>query len=192
MRPRYFKNSAKFRSWLAKNHAGSSELLIGYYKRHTGKPSMTWSESVDVALCFGWIDGIRRKVDEDRYTIRFTPRRPNSVWSQVNLEKVKALKKSGRMRLAGLEVYEARNRESSQRYSFEKAGVGLDPEYERAFKQKRKAWAWFQDLAPSYRKQSIWWVMSAKKALTRKRRLAALMECSAEGRKIRPLRRPGE
>lgn len=187
MKPRFFNSPAAFRVWLQENHASRVELLVGYYRRATGKPSMTWSESVDEALCFGWIDGIRRRIDEQRYTIRFTPRRPNSNWSRINLDKVVALDKAGRMMPAGLEVYEQRNPAKSQRYSYEQAGLGLDAEYERTFKRRKKAWSWFENLAPSYRKQSIGWVMSAKREATRQRRLAILIDSSAAGRKIPPL-----
>ena len=192
MRARYFRSPTEFRRWLEEEHTRADELLVGYYKKHTLKPSMTWSESVDEAVCFGWIDGIRHKVDEDRYTIRFTPRRSGSVWSKVNLDKVKVLRKAGRMMPAGLAVYEGWNRAMSPAEAAERAGVVLDAEFERRFKRSRTAWTWFQALAPGYRKQSIHWVMSATRAETRERRLATLIESSAEGRKIPALRRAGE
>ena len=187
MKPNFFASTEAFRLWLEEHHQSESELLVGYYRVATGKPSMSWSESVDEALCFGWIDGIRRRIDDERYTIRFTPRRPKSHWSRINLDKVIVLKRAGRMMPAGLAAFEERNRSRSQRYSFEQDSVALDPEYKRAFSEQKAAWRWFRKLAPGYRKQSVWWVMSAKKETTRRRRLGILIESSAAGRKIPPL-----
>lgn len=193
MKVRYFRSPGEFRRWLAQHHADRDELIVGYHKKHTGKPSMTWSESVDEALCYGWIDGIRRKVDEDRYCIRFTPRRPKSIWSAVNLKKMKELIRDGRVQPAGRAIYEARDPSKEERYSFEQEAVALAPEYERKFKRSRRAWRFFSEtLNLGYRKQSIHWVMSAKKTETRERRLGILIESSAEGRKVPQLRKPGE
>ena len=193
-RARYFRSSAEFRNWLAEHHDSADELLVGYYKKPVTQPTMSWSESVDEALCYGWIDGIRRRVDDDRYTIRFTPRRPGSNWSNVNLRKVEELTEHGRMQPAGLAAWEARRPERSGVYSFERADEArLAPEYERQFRRKRTAWRFFsKDLAPGYRKQTIHWIMSAKQETTRKRRLQAAIDSAAEKQKIPQLRKPGE
>lgn len=193
MRPRYFRSAAEFRRWLHQHHAQRDELIVGYHKNHTGKPSMTWSESVDEALCYGWIDGIRRKVDEDRYTIRFTPRRPGSTWSAVNLRKMEALLEAGRVKPEGLAAYQARDPAKQARYSYEQGIVELAPAYLRTFRGSKAAWRYFsQELSPRRREQSAAWVMSAKREETRLRRLDQLIQASAEGRPIRALRRPGE
>ncbi|MEM7244710.1 MAG: YdeI/OmpD-associated family protein [Acidobacteriota bacterium] len=189
-RARYFRSPAELRRWLAEHHETADELLLGYYKKHAGRPTVTWPESVDEALCYGWIDGIRRRVDEDRYTIRFTPRRPTSTWSNVNLKKVQVLLKEGRMAPAGIAAWEARREERSGTYAFEQGEVALAPDYEKQFRRKRRAWRHFsEERPPGYRKQCIHWVMSAKREPTRQRRLGILIECCAEGLAIPPLRR---
>jgi uncharacterized protein YdeI (YjbR/CyaY-like superfamily) len=187
----YFESPQAFRDWLAKNHEGESEVLVGFWKRGTGKPSLTWPESVDQALCYGWIDGIRRSVDADRYTIRFTPRKQRSTWSNINIKRVGELKELGLMTQAGLKAFEARTAERSGAYSFENRGVMLSPEYEKRFKANRKAWAWFEKQAPWYRRTSVFWVMSAKREETRERRLKTLIEQCEAGQTIGPLTRPG-
>lgn len=186
-KPRFFTTQNRFRGWLEKNHDTKDELIVAYYKKASGKPSMTWSESVDQALCFGWIDGVRRSIDDVSYCIRFTPRRPRSIWSPVNIKKMRVLSKEGLLTDAGKAAYRKRSRKRSERYSYEQRDVQLAPEYEKKIKANRKAWSYWQKLAPSYKKQSIWWVMSAKKEETRLRRLGILIESSATGEKIPPL-----
>jgi uncharacterized protein YdeI (YjbR/CyaY-like superfamily) len=152
---------------------------------------MTWSEAVDEALCFGWIDGVRRRLDDESYTIRFTPRRPRSIWSAVNIERVHALRSEGRMRPAGLRAFEARADERSAIYAYEqRRGAKLEPAQERRFRANAQAWAFFNAQPPWYRRNATWWVISAKKEETRAKRLETLIEDSANGRTIRPLRRP--
>lgn len=178
MKPVYFKNQNEFRKWLEKNHNKESELIVGYYKVATGKPSLSWSESVDQALCYGWIDGIRRSIDGESYCIRFTPRKPSSNWSLVNLKKVKELKKMGLMEKPGLEIYDKRKGTDAGTYSFEKEVAKLDNDLETNFKANGKAWDFFIKQAPSYRKTRISWIMSAKQEATRRARLDKLMKAS--------------
>ena len=184
MKPIYFKSADEFRQWLAQNHLTQKECYVGYYKVKTGKPTMSWSASVDQAICFGWIDGIRRRVDEERYQIRFTPRKADSIWSAVNIKKVAELKAKGLMKKAGLESFEKRRDDKSSIYAFEQKLVELSPEYLKAFQQNKKAWAWFKTAAPSYQKTCIWWVMSAKQEVTRLKRLGILIDCSGQEIKI--------
>ena len=174
---RYMRSAAAFREWLEAHHATADEVWVGFRKRSTGLPSLTWPEAVDEALCFGWIDGIRKSVDETRYTIRFTPRRKGSNWSAVNLRKMAALLAQGRVSPAGLRAYEARDPARDAQYSYE-TRRGLGPAEERVFKKDRKAWAYFQAQPPHYRRLSGSWVVSAKKEETRQRRLAVLVDCS--------------
>ncbi len=191
MKPRYFATPAAWRAWLEKHHASSTELLVGFYKKGSGKPSITWPESVDEALCFGWIDGIRRTVDDERYTIRFTPRKARSTWSAVNIERVAELTKRGPMRSAGLEAFARREKARSQIYAYEqRSEAALDDEAERAFRANEKAWTFFQAQPPGYRRTAIYWVMTAKKDETRRKRLATLIDDSARGRTIKQLTRP--
>ncbi|MEQ1727173.1 MAG: YdeI/OmpD-associated family protein [Vicinamibacterales bacterium] len=186
----YFDSPAAFRRWLEAHHASADELLVGYYKAHTGRPSLTWPESVDEALCVGWIDGIRRRVDDDRYTIRFTPRRKHSIWSLVNIRRVAVLTAEGRMRPSGLRAFEARRADRSGAYSFERpAPAVLAAADERRFKTYRKAWAFFQSQPDGYRKTAMHWVTGAKKAETREKRLATLIADSDAGLRIAQLRR---
>lgn len=178
--PVYFNDQNEFREWLEKNHNKESEIIAGYYKVGTGRPSMTWSESVDQAICFGWIDGIRRSVDNERYTIRFTPRRPGSIWSNVNLRKVEELKKKGLMKKPGLEVYNNRKEAKSGIYSFENEITRLDKKFEKIFKANKGAWDFFMRQAPSYQKTRTHWVMSAKQEATRLARINKLIKASGE------------
>ena len=171
MKPTFFSNQFEFRKWLSENHKKKSELLVGYYKVKSGKPSMTWSQSVDEALCFGWIDGIRKSLDADSYCIRFTPRRLTSIWSAVNIDKVKKLTRQGLMQPVGLEIFRKRNKEKSRIYSFEKGMPKLASLYESKFKQNKKAWEFFTAQAPSYQKVIINWIMTAKQEKTRLSRL---------------------
>lgn len=185
----FFSTPEDFREWLEENHEKETELQVGFYKKATGIPSITWPESVDQALCFGWIDGIRRRLDEETYQIRFTPRKPNSHWSYVNIKKIKELKKNSLLMPAGLEAYAKRKPENTGKASFEQKNVKLSSEYETRLKANNQAWSFFSEkLAPSYRKQSIWWVMSAKREETREKRLSTLIACSAQGDKIPPLK----
>jgi len=182
MTPIFFKTGTAFRKWLVKNHQTEKECYVGFYKVKTKKESMTWSESVDQAICYGWIDGVRRRIDEESYMIRFTPRRPTSIWSAVNIQKVKELKKANLMEEAGLAAF-AKMKKANV-YSFEQRVVKLNAKYEKEFKQNKKAWSWFEKSAPSYRKLCIWWVESAKREATQLRRLSILIESSEQGLKI--------
>lgn len=182
----FFKTQEEFSIWLEQNSA-TNELWVGYFKKNTGRASLTWSESVDAALCFGWIDGIRKTIDEQSYKIRFTPRKTNSVWSAVNVKKVKTLIKLGEMKPEGLELFNKRT--NKEGYSSEDRNVPLSKEYEKQIKANQPAWLFFNDLAPSYKRDSIWWVMNAKKEETRLRRLGILISSSEEGLKIPMLRK---
>ena len=192
MRPIFFSTQTDFRKWLDKNYDSAGELWVGYYKKDTGIPSIDWPQSVDEALCFGWIDGIRKSVDEKRYMIRFTPRRPKSIWSAINIKRVGELKKLGLMKPAGLAAFEKREEHRSEIYSFERKTIKLDKKYESEFKKNKKAWSFFCAQIPSYQKPAMWWVMSAKQEETRTKRLAQLMKDSAAGLKLKQLRRPGD
>lgn len=184
-KPTFFATPADFRSWLEKHHGQAQELFVGYYKKDSGKPSITWPESVDQALCFGWIDGVRKSLGPESYVIRFTPRKPSSIWSAVNIQKVEELTRQGLMRPAGLKAFQARSEEKSAIYSFEqKEEPKLSPAHEQRFQAEPKAWAFFQAQAPWYRKSAIWWVVSAKKDETREKRLATLISDSAAGRTL--------
>ena len=189
MRPLYFATPAEWRRWLEEHHADTAELLVGFSKVGSGRPSITWPESVDQALCFGWIDGIRRRIDEQRYSIRFTPRRQGSVWSAVNIRRVKELSKAGLMRPAGTKAHAKRTASNSVIYSYEqdRKAATLGPEYEARLQANAKAWAFFQSQPPGYRRTCSWWVVSAKKEATRERRLESLIDHSAKGRQIEPM-----
>lgn len=188
----YFESPAAFRAWLEAHHESAAELLVGYHKRHTGRPTMTWPESVDEALCFGWIDGIRRAVDAERYTIRFTPRRRHSVWSLINVRRVAALREEGRMRPAGLRAFEARRADKTGVASFERPLQILEPDELRQFKRNARAWAFWEAQPPGYRKTATHWVVSAKRPETRLKRLGVLIADAAAGLRIAPLRRPAK
>jgi uncharacterized protein YdeI (YjbR/CyaY-like superfamily) len=184
MKPTFFETPADFRAWLAKNHASKTELLVGFYKKGSDRPSITWPESVDEALCYGWIDGVRKSIDGESYTIRFTPRRSGSVWSTVNVNRVRALTDLGRMRPAGLAAFRARKEGKSGIYSHEQKNVELTQPYLGLLRANRKAWEFFEKQAGSYRKAAIWWVTSAKKEETRQRRLDSLIAYSVKGEKV--------
>jgi uncharacterized protein YdeI (YjbR/CyaY-like superfamily) len=169
--PLFFEKPLDFRNWLAKNHQKETELLVGFYKINSGKPSLTWSESVDEALCFGWIDGVRKSIDEHRYMIRFTPRKPTSIWSNININKVAELTKKGLMQAAGIAAYKHRKEEKSGIYSFEIEPKELSIEFEKKFKENKVAWNFFIAQAPSYKKVMIHWIMSAKQTTTQNSRL---------------------
>jgi uncharacterized protein YdeI (YjbR/CyaY-like superfamily) len=181
-RPTFFPTPADFRAWLEKNHAGETELLVGFYKKDSGKPSITWPESVDAALCFGWIDGIRRRIDEFRYSIRFTPRKQRSIWSAINIARVRVLMEMGLMRPAGAAVFAHRTDERSAIYSYEQRKTARLPAAdEKKFRARKSAWKFFTSRPPSYRRTAIWWVISAKKEETRAKRLARLISLSSSG-----------
>jgi len=189
MESTFFETPADYRAWLEDNHDKEKELLVGFYKTKSGKPSITWPESVDQVLCFGWIDGVRRRIDDDSYSIRFTPRKPGSIWSDVNVKKVAELTEQGLMRPAGVKAFEARKEDKSGIYSFEqKDEIKLDDAYEKQFRANKKAWEWFQAQAPSYQKAAMWWVISAKKEETRLKRIATLIEDSEHERRIAMMR----
>ena len=195
MEPVFFATPAEFRAWLEAHHASETELLVGFHKKGTGMPSITWPESVDEALCFGWIDGVRRSLGAESYTIRFTPRKARSVWSNVNIRRAGELIAEGRMTPAGLRAFEARTGERSGVYSFEQedqAKVVLTPEMEARFRADAVAWEYFQSRPPWYRRTATWWVISAKKEETREKRIATLIADSAARRPIRGLDRNNE
>jgi uncharacterized protein YdeI (YjbR/CyaY-like superfamily) len=183
----FFEEPAELRRWLVLHHDTATELQVGFYKKGSGRPSITYQEALDEALCFGWIDGVRRGLDADSYTIRFTPRRKNSFWSQVNIKRATELAALGLMHPNGLAAFEQSDEQRSARYSYERSSHRLDAAYEHEFRQHQSAWAFFESQAPSYRRAATWWVMNAKKDETRRRRLATLIEASAAGRRPAPL-----
>jgi uncharacterized protein YdeI (YjbR/CyaY-like superfamily) len=188
--PTFFAAPAAFRTWLEEHHQTAQELWVGFYKTSSGKPSITWPEAVDQALCFGWIDGVRKGIDDASYTIRFTPRKPQSIWSTVNVKRAQELAQLGLMHPAGLKAFEERDQKKSGLYSYEqRKSSQLDPAYEEQFKANKKAWDFFQSKPPSYQQPAIWWVMSAKQEETRLKRLARLIEDSEHGRTVPPLTR---
>lgn len=193
MKPRFFSTPAEFRAWLEEHHADALELWVGFHRKSSGVRSITWPEAVDEALCFGWIDGIRKSIDETRYANRFTPRRRRSNWSAVNVSRVGELTRMGRMRPPGLEAFEARSEDRSGTYSYEQRhDAKFETAQERQFRANKKAWDFFQSRPPGYRQTAVWWVVSAKKDETRMRRLATLIEDSEQGRTIGPLTRPSK
>jgi uncharacterized protein YdeI (YjbR/CyaY-like superfamily) len=185
MQPRFFKTPAAFRKWLAANHAKSKELWVGFYKKDSGKPSITWPESVDEALCVGWIDGVRKSLDAESYVIRFSPRKPNSIWSAVNIRNVERLITEGRMQPAGMRAYEARKEFRSGIYAYEQRSPELVEPYATTFKNNKAAWEFFSAQPPGYRKMMNWWIVSAKREETRLERLARLIKASESRERIR-------
>jgi uncharacterized protein YdeI (YjbR/CyaY-like superfamily) len=184
MKPIFFKNQDKFREWLEKNHNKETELIVGFYKVNSGRHNMTWSQSVDQALCYGWIDGIRRSIDNESYCIRFTPRRAGSIWSAVNIKKIGDLTKKGLMHPAGAEVFANRKISETNLYSFENENKTLSGKYESEFKSNKLAWEFFSKQAPSYKRTTIFYIMSAKQEETRIRRLRKTISESEKGNKI--------
>ena len=184
MKPAFFPAAEEFRKWLEEHHSAARELWVGFYKKSTNRASITWPESVDEALCVGWIDGIRKSVDESSYVIRFTPRKSRSNWSAVNIRRARALKKEGRMRPAGLRSFEARVENRSGIYSYEQRPDDLVEPYRSALRKHKVAWSFFRSQPPYYRRTMTWWIVSAKREETREKRLAALVEHSAGGRRI--------
>jgi len=188
--PRTFRSAAEFRSWLVRSHRTSTELVVRCIKVSASARGISYTDALHEALCFGWIDGVRRSHDEVSFTVRFTPRKPRSIWSRVNVAKVGVLIREGRMAPAGLAAFEAREESRTGIYSFERAAMKLAPEYEKQFRAHPAAWAWFQGRPPGYRRLCIYRVMSARRPETQLRRLAALIESSAAGRSIVELERP--
>jgi uncharacterized protein YdeI (YjbR/CyaY-like superfamily) len=190
MTPRFFRTATSFRRWLERNHDIAPELWVGFYKKGSGKPSITYPEAVDEALCFGWIDGVRRSLDEDSYVNRFTPRTKTSTWSAVNIKRAKELIEMGRMTPAGLAAFEKRSEERAVAYSYQRRNAALPRDYEKRIRAKRRAWTFFSAQPQSYRKAAAWWIISAKRKETQLRRLAKLIEDSENQRTISPLTRP--
>lgn len=190
MEPKFFASPDAFREWLESHHETERELWVGFYKKATGIPSITWPEAVDQALCFGWIDGVRKSLDADSYTNRFTPRKATSTWSEVNRKRVEELTALGLMRPAGIRAHKARTAANSGIYGYEQKVTELEEAYAAQLRANPTAWGFFQAQPPSYRRTASWWVMSAKQESTRLRRLATLIDDSANGRTIKPLTRP--
>lgn len=176
MKVKHFSSQSDFRKWLERNHNKKTELYVGFHKVKTGKPSMNWSQSVDQALCFGWIDGIRKSIDTESYCIRFTPRKLSSNWSEINLKKVDELTKQGLMMESGLEIYRNRKEEKTKIYSFENRPKKFSEEIENKFKANKDAWDIFNKKPPSFRKMMTFWIMSAKQEKTRYARLEKLIK----------------
>jgi uncharacterized protein YdeI (YjbR/CyaY-like superfamily) len=184
LKPVFFETPAAFRQWLVRHHGSAEVLWVGYYKKGSGMPSITWPESVDQALCFGWIDGIRKSIDQARYTIRFTSRKRGSVWSSINIKRAQALIAEGFMYPAGHEAYRARKLNKSGVYSYEQRSASLPPPYDGLLKKNKIVWKFFQEQPASYRKTVSWWIISAKKEETRLKRLAKLVTYSAQGQRL--------
>ena len=183
--PTFFATAADFGTWLERHGATESELIVGFYKRGTGRPSMTWPESVDEALCHGWIDGVRTRIDEQSYKIRFTPRKPTSTWSAINIERVRDLRRQGRMKDAGLKAHSHRREAKSKIYAYEQAeSAMLERKEEAQFRRNKKAWKFFEAQPPGYRHLVVWRIVSAKRAETRQARLAKLIEASENGQRL--------
>jgi uncharacterized protein YdeI (YjbR/CyaY-like superfamily) len=189
MKPRFFRSPAEFRSWLDRNHAATSELWVGLYKKGSARKGITYSEAVDEALCLGWIDGLTRSIDESKWMIRFTPRTQRSNWSAANIKRFGELRAEGRVAPPGLEAFERRDR-TERKYSYESPPKSLDPRYEKRFKADKRAWAFWQTAPASYQKAATFWVMSAAREGTRERRLGVLIESSRDGERVPPLTPP--
>lgn len=190
-KPKFFATLNEWRAWLEKNHANNEELWVGFYKRDSGRPSITWPESVDGALCFGWIDGVRKSIGPTSYMIRFTPRKSRSNWSAINIKRVGELHKLRLVHPAGLAAFEKRDGDRSAIYSYEQRKTAkLPPDFEKRFRSHPQAWTFFQSQPPWYQRTSTYWVSSAKREETRAKRLAILIDCSARKRNISALDRP--
>ena len=185
-KPVFFPTQFDFRNWLLENHRNATELLIGFYKVGSGKQSISWSQSVDEAICFGWIDGVRKSIDSQSYCIRFTPRKPKSNWSAINIKKAEDLTRKGLMQPAGISIFAKREENKSRIYSYEKEKAVLSNDYLKKLMTNKKAWKYFHSLAPSYQNTVIHWIMSAKQETTRVKRLEELVRDSEAGRKIIP------
>lgn len=186
----YMESAEAFRAWLAENHATATELWVGFYNKASGRPSITYPESVDEALCYGWIDGLRKNVDAASYKIRFTPRKRTSIWSAVNIKRVGELIEMGRMQPEGLKAFETRDPQKTNLYSSEQRVIEFNTAYESQFRANEAAWTFFQAQTASYRRTAMWWVMSAKKDETRQKRLSALIEGSAKHERLPQLTSP--
>lgn len=184
MKPKFFKTQSDLRKWFVTHHAAAAEQWIGFYKKDSGKASINWPQSVDEALCFGWIDGIRKRIDDVSYMIRFTPRRPRSIWSAVNIKRANELSELGLMKPAGLEAFAAREKNRSGIYAYEQRSPELLDQYAKKLKQNAAAWKFFQSQPPGYRKLMNWWIVSAKREETRLKRLDRLIELSAAGKRV--------
>jgi len=183
MKPAFFASAGVFRAWLAKNHSNNTELLVGFYKKASGR-GITYPQALDAALAFGWIDGVRKRLDAESYTIRFTPRKPGSIWSVVNIRRVEELISLGAMQPPGLRAFHERDEQKTRKYSYEREQAVLDPALAATLRANRKAAAFFDAQPPGYRRVATFWIMSAKKEETRKRRLAQVIERSAAGKRI--------
>jgi uncharacterized protein YdeI (YjbR/CyaY-like superfamily) len=190
VKPTFLESPSEFREWLKRHHDNAPELLVGFRKKGSGKPSITYQEALDEALCFGWIDGVRRNVDESSYSIRFTPRKPKSVWSAVNIKRANELVALGRMMAAGLAAFEKRDEARARQYSYERENVKFDAASEERFRRNKKAWEFFRAQPRGYQQLHTWWVVSAKREETRLKRLAVLIQASAEGRRLDPMTSP--
>ena len=184
MKPAYFPTSADFRAWLTENHAAHTELFVGFHKKDSGKPSITYPEALDQALCFGWIDGVRKSVSPTSYMVRFTPRKLKSYWSKVNTKRANELVKHGLMEPPGAKVFQARDQATTKRYSFERETAKLPPAFTKQFKSNPEAWTFFQSQPPYYKRVATFWVVSAKQEHTRLRRLESLIATSARHRRL--------
>ena len=180
----HFSSPEEFRNWLAQNHATANELFVGFYKKSSGKEGATYSEALDEALCYGWIDGVRRSVDSESYTIRFTPRKSKSIWSLVNVRHVERLQKAGKMAEPGIKAFAVREKQRTGIYAFEQKRPGLSAKFKKLFRANATAWKFFANQAPRYQRTAGYWVRSAKQEETRVRRLAKLMQVSANGRRL--------
>ena len=188
--PVFFATPAAFRRWLHRHHATATELLDGFYRKDSGRKSITYPEALDEALCYGWIDGVRRRLDADSYVQRFTPRTKRSIWSAINIGHVERLTREGRMAPAGVRAFEGRDPKRAQEYSYERATCALEPAQEQTFRKNRGAWAFFSAQPPSYRRVACWYVIGAKRPETRERRLRQLIDDSARGRRLRGFPQP--
>jgi uncharacterized protein YdeI (YjbR/CyaY-like superfamily) len=193
MKPKFFSSLSAWHAWLEEYHEKHEELWVGFHKVGSGKPSITWPEAVDGALCFGWIDGVRKSLGETSYVIRFTRRRPKSIWSAINIRRVAELTKLGLMRPKGVQAFERRTANRSEIYAYEqRKGAKLEATYEKQFRANKRAWNFFQTRPPWYRRTAIWWVISAKKEETRLKRLAQLIDDCEHERTLAQLKRPGQ
>lgn len=190
-KPKFFATPQAFRRWLEKNHASADELVVGFHKKESGRASITWPESVDQALCFGWIDGVRHSIDDTSYSIRFTPRKERSRWSPVNIARMKELIEEGLVQPAGLTAFQRRDPERDAQVSYERRNAELPAAYARLLKANARAWEFLQAQPPSYRKIATWYVLSAQKEETQRKRLQHLIEESTAGRRLGPTRRAG-
>lgn len=191
-KPVFFASAAEWRDWLERHHETADAIVLGLVKKGSGLAGLSYRDALDDALCYGWIDGVAGSVDDKRWTVRFTPRRPRSIWSAKNRKRVGELMNDGRMAAPGIAAFENRDKSRQESYSFENKDAGLAPEEAKRFRDNAPAWRFFGAMPKSYRKSATWWVVSAKRAETRQRRLAALIEDCAAGRKIKPLRRAAE